>query len=298
MTKISLEQLLIERNIPHQKAGQHHHAREGWIQLDCPLCSPGEKRFRLGYNKKGAYFSCWSCGPKNTQRTIERILNCDGWQAKAIVKSLGKEYTKKETTNGKFSIPFGVEDFQEVHRVYLRNRRFDPDKLQTLWDIGATSNNAGRHNWRIIIPIMLNGVYVSWTSRGIVDEGTRYITANKEEESVFHKNVLYGEDYCRTDTIVVHEGPFDVWRTGPGATCTFGTSFSLAQVKRIAKYPKRCVCFDSTPEGQIAAKKLIDRLAVFPGETYNVVLDTKDMGEASDKVRNKLRRRFLWQLDD
>jgi hypothetical protein len=52
------------------------------------------------------------------------------------------------------------------------------------------------------------------------------------------------------------------------------------------------VCYDATPEGQEAARKLCDRLDVFPGETFNVRLGAKDAAEASEADVSRLRETF------
>ena len=104
-----------------------------------------------------------------------------------------------------------------------------------------------------------------------------------------HKELLYGEDYCR-GSVIIHEGPTDVWRTGPGAVALLGTGFTDAQVLRLSHYGLRIVCFDSEPAAQRRANKLCSLLDGFPGETINVVLDSKDPGSATPKEIAKLRK--------
>jgi hypothetical protein len=103
-----------------------------------------------------------------------------------------------------------------------------------------------------------------------------------------HRNLLYGEDYCR-HTILVHEGPLDVWAVGPGATATCGTEFSPAQIRRIARYPRRGICFDSEPAAQTRARRLAAQLSLFPGETDLIKLDANDPGSAGAKELAELR---------
>jgi hypothetical protein len=160
--------------------------------------------------------------------------------------------------------------------------------MESLWGlqgIGPTGDQA----YRIFIPIKYRGEIVSWTTRSIRDKGLRYLSASSEQERLPHKNLLYGEDLCFNVVIVV-EGPFDVYRTGPGAVATFGTSYSREQLLKISKYPVRVICFDAEVQAQVQARKMVAELSCFPGKTYNVVLDSKDAGAASDKEIKALRK--------
>ena len=143
--------------------------------------------------------------------------------------------------------------------------------------------------WRLFIPFHIHGEVVSWTTRSIGQNGLRYVSASSDQEKVNHKSILYGEDFCR-HAVIVHEGPFDVWRTGPGAVATCGTGFSRSQLLRLSNYPVRVICFDNEKQAQQRATELCDLLEPFPGETIQVTLDAKDAAEASDKEINQLRR--------
>ena len=56
----------------------------------------------------------------------------------------------------------------------------------------------------------------------------------------------------------------------------------------------RAVCYDNQPDGQVRARKLVNELKAFPGETFNVALETgKDPSRASADEVAELRRRFL-----
>ena len=103
---------------------------------------------------------------------------------------------------------------------------------------------------------------------------------------------MYGEDYAR-HSITIQEGPTDAWNTGPGAVATLGTGYSEAQVNRMVKYPIRAVCFDNNPIAQKRARKLCNDLAVFPGVTSNIKLNSEDAGSATKKEIYKIRKEFL-----
>lgn len=284
--------LLDRLNIEYRDSG-HEHCRPGWLQLDCPGCSRGLKRFRLGYNLRHGYCNCWSCGPKRTVQVLMDLADLPYKSVKDLLTDVAPDDIPLEPeAKGVLKIPDGVGPLLPAHRRYLRGRGYDPRDLVRVWRIGGIGISP-THGWRIYIPIHHRGDVVSWTTRSISDEhGGRYRSAGAKEESVPHKSLLYGEDYCRS-AVIVCEGPFDVWSVGPGAVCTFGTGFKRSQVLKLSKYPVRAVCYDGEPAAQAKAQELCDLLEPFDGETYNVVLDTKDPGEASRKDIKKIRKVVL-----
>jgi hypothetical protein len=222
---------------------------------------------------------------------LKELTNLSYHEIKRLVGSVEKERIRKLRPAGKLKLPTGVGEPQPAHRKYLQQRGFNPFQIEKIWRI-AGIGLAAELSWRIYIPIYYKGQTVSWTTRSISDKTTRYISAKPEQESFPHKQLLYGEDYARHG-IIIHEGPIDVWATGPGAVATFGLNYSQAQVVRMAQYPIRAICFDSNREAQKVAGKLCDELSVFPGETYNVELDAEDAASAPPGEIVKLRRRFL-----
>lgn len=170
----------------------------------------------------------------------------------------------------------------------------DPDTLERMWGLKAVGLSTRVNPHSIVIPIYYRNRIVSWTTRKIGNgKGARYNSAKKKEEILHHKHLLYGEDYVR-DTIIVTEGPFNVFRIGPGAVCTFGLSISQEQLHKIAKYPRRVFCLDATEQAQKVAQRLCEQLVPLEGETYNIELqDGKDPAETSDKEIWSIRKAFL-----
>jgi DNA primase len=173
---------------------------------------------------------------------------------------------------------------------YLSKRGFDYKEIQWLWQIKGIGIAERKLMWRLFIPVLHNNEVVSWTTRSIRDNTKyKYISAGPEQELLPHKNILYGSDYAR-HTVIIVEGPLDVWRIGPGAVATFGTAFTKQQVLALLKYPRRVVCYDNEKEAQDQALKLCDALGVFGGETLNVTLESKDPDEAKPKEIKRLRK--------
>ena len=266
---------------------------KGWIQLDCPQCGRDTHKFHLGYNVNGGYFNCWRCGFLPLANTLSELTHLPISKCLNLIKHLEKDTFDRIEYKGKLILPKGIVELMPQHKKYLRKRGFDPYALKRIWNVQAIGI-AAELSWRLFIPITFQGQVVSWTTRTISDneELTRYISASKKQEAIPHKELLYGEEYLR-HAAIINEGPTDAWNIGPGAVCTFGVTFSIAQILKLSKYPVRAVCFDNSSMAQKRAKKLCDELSVFPGETYNVVLKGKDPGSASRKEIEKLRKAIL-----
>lgn len=283
--------LLDDLGVSCAEHGTHHHTTEGWINIDCPFCSPNSQHYRLGYNLAGGYMSCWQCGSKRVGDVLCELTGKDWKEVKPLLSGITKELVYKPKHTGKLLMPKGVGDLLPIHKKYLKNRSFDPDYLSSFWGvqgIGLTPSLS----WRLFIPIHHHGQIVSWTTRAIVDTVTRYINATEQQESMSAKGLLYGEDHVRHAVIVV-EGPTDVWRIGPGAVATMGLGFSQAQITKLIKYPVRVIVFDNEPQAQRQAHKLCTLLSPFDGKTIKQELHAKDPGSASVEEIKELRERYL-----
>lgn len=285
---MKIEELLAAARIPFRYAGQHHHVSHGWVGLDCPWCSPRSGRFRLGIHLARLTAYCWTCGSHSLLDVLVEVL---GEPHSAVRKMLGglATATTAPKKRGTYRQPDGVGPLEEVHRDYLRSRGFNPDVVARTWRVRGIGL-APRLAWRLFIPITLRGEAVSYTTRAVVDGvRLRYITAPAGDEAVPCKSLLYGEDQAGVSVIVV-EGPVDVWRIGPGAISTLGVGFSRAQVRRLLAFPVRHVCFDNERPAQRRAADLCRALSAFPGTTRRIQLDSKDPGSATDEEIAELRK--------
>ena len=283
--------LLSDNRVPFFDGRGHHHCRPGWLQLDCPYCGNNSGKFHLGFNKDRHYFVCWKCGGLPLIKTIADILRIPYKKAAAICKDLDAPALRTEITiaRGTLRLPLGLGDLLPQHIAYAESRKLNIQQLTDVWHVRGLGV-ASRLSWRLFIPIEFRGEVVSWTTRSIKPSATlRYIAAAPEEEILPRTQLLYGADLVR-HAVVITEGPADVWAIGPGAVCTFGTGYSQGQLLQLVEYPIRYVCYDSEPAAQRRAEKLVNDLSAFPGETYNIVLDAKDAGSATEKELRKLRK--------
>lgn len=277
-----LRDLLVERRVPLAPQG-HHHVTPGRLQVDCPICTPGQSRWRLGIAENGHYASCWTCGRLPLVETLAAVLSMSFSEIRQRLHVLDEPTRREKVVRGTLKVPKGIGDLMRIHRRYLEDRGFDPDEIAETWGVRGIGV-ASRLSWRLFIPAMLNGEIVSWTTRSLADRSTaKYVSAKPDEEKIGLKELLYGQDMTRHVVCVV-EGPIDAWAIGPGAVATCGVVLSREQKLLIAQYPLRVICMDADKAGQRRASHLVQELSVFPGRTLNVVLDTgKDAASASKK---------------
>lgn len=287
---MNLTDFLDEHRIPYRRAGEHHHVTAGRIGIDCPYCSPGSGRFRFGIKENPRRFSnCWICGFKST---IDALMEAAGIPFQEVKDALGgiDEEEPKAKPRGKLILPSGLGPMKKQHQKYLRKRGFDPKEISKKWEVGGIGI-AASHSWRLFIPIHdVDGRMVSWTTRAIRDgDEPRYLGAKAEQEEIDKKSLLYGEAFAR-HAIAVVEGPTDAWKIGPGAVATMGIVVTKSQVSRMAAFPTRLIVFDNEKDAQRRAEELCRELEPYAGVTYNLLLDSKDPGSATEKEIQQIRR--------
>ncbi len=291
---MTIVDLLRQLGIDHRLTG-HHHCTPGRVQVDCPVCSLNSGKFRAGIHLRRLSVSCWSCGGVSLVRVIRDSSRMTWSAAKSLVESLDGDYSQQvaNTIVGTYTEPHGVVDLLPVHRRYIEKRKFDPDEIARVWGVRAIGN-APRRSWRLFIPCHTpDGKNASWTTRSLLDDGTRYVSADPTDERVPLKHTLYGAHLAHRSVIVV-EGPTDAWRIGPGAVATYGTRYTETQVHQIARFPVRVICYDREPEeAQIQARHLAEELSALPGTTYLATLSGKDPDSSPSSEIAELRARFL-----
>lgn len=287
---MTFSELLEELNIPRAPQG-HHHQTQGWIQFDCPFCGKDSSNFHMGYNLSGGFVNCWRCGGHNLAVVLSIITGLPLVKIVPLISQLdGYEEAKvhEQARKRVLKLPPNLSTLKQPHVDYLKHRGFNVNEILNLWRVQATPI-VGPLKHRLFVPIIHKGQVVSWTTRSLSNNGQRYISAKADEEFIAHKSILYGQDYVRHTALVV-EGPTDVWAIGPGAIATFGINVSRAQITQLMQYPRAIVCFDNEWKAQQMAQSLCNELGAIGGEVSNVVLDSKDPGEANSKELKQLRK--------
>ena len=300
----NIEDLLDDYHIECRDS-DHRHGTHGRIQINCPYCDGSGDGFHMGISMATGACSCWKCGGKSLPSILSYITRRSFKEVKDDLSEITYAFRHAIKKSGHLLLPQGRGVLLPGHETYLRGRGFDPDEIVGLWGVqgmgqGAKIKSATKEgkyinlSWRIFIPIHHNKEIVSWTSRTINKENKlRYISAPAEYEDIPHKSILYGADYCEFAAII-HEGPIDVWATGPGAIATCGTAYTTEQLLAMSKYLIRVVCFDSSDAAQARGKVLAHELSLFSGRTYNVKLESgEDAGAADPEELVQLRQQFL-----
>lgn len=296
----SIPDLLAGAGINYQIA-PHRNVRRGWIGIDCPKCSPGTKKYRLGIELETGRAHCWVCGKSYLPDILSKILKISFFEAKQLTGKLPKyrAILREEHPSRNLLIPPGVGDLLEPHRTYLESRRLNPDTIADVWGVRGIGL-AQRLSWRLWIPIHDQlGRIVSWTTRSIGKENkARYVAAYPNEEAVHHKRLLYGSFLAR-HTILIVEGPVDAWSFGQGAVATFGLSLTSYQKMLICEFPYRIVCFDNEPDARRRAEQLCNELCLMPGVTQRIDLQTgKDLNECDSAEVATIRQKYFPEISE
>ena len=265
---MDIVRLFQDYDIEYQTEG-HKHCRSGWVNTECPFCT-GNAGLHLGYNLKDDYWQCWRCGWHPPIKTVSTLLQLSYTKTVEIVKQYGINASfinETETTKIQFKFPSRTIKLKDSHRQYLKDRNFNPDKIEKLWGIKSTSPISTlkgiSYKFRIIIPYYWNSQVVSFDARDVTDrQFSKYQACPKEYETVEHKKILYGlQEKWDTNIGICVEGTTDVWRLGKLAFATSGIKFTPAQVRLMANTFKNvAVVFDDEPQAIIQADKLIKEL--------------------------------------
>ena len=290
---------LLSRGIKFFEAGKN--TSSGWLQFKCPMCN--DTTNHGGLNIESGSFYCWRCGGHKLIDVISFMLN--------VTKSRAIEEIKKNQKEGSFKkikkirepsgnnnhktlvMPF-TTDLLDIHKNYLTNRGFNPIKLKRMYELKSTTF-FGDYKFRIIAPIFLDGVKVSFQGRDITENSPyRYKACKKQNEIVNHKETLYGIDLVVGKTVLIVEGVTDVWRLGPCSIATFGTSFTTEQVKLIGdRFKDAIIIYDSD-----AGRKAYDLSLQLMARGVRVKIVTLDNGDPADLTEHeaeKIREEFLWK---
>lgn len=279
--------------IPTAPRGDRHF-RDGWINVRCPWCGGDSYKFGIGEQRLGGY--CWSCGKHSARDTLLKLnprIHPDDlkrvWKGRKILP--GKPFTPRGVLKTPETTPLTPK-----HAGYLRSRGFDPGAIQRLWGVEsiAPGTRVGKLpvGNRIYIPIGQFRQVVAWQARATFDTDLRYISPPDEMTAIPIKETLYGMDHV-SHTAIICEGVTDVWRVGPGAVCTYGTSYTDEQVALLGSIARRIVCFDNEPIAQRKADMLVDALGAYPGQTFAVQLESGPDPDTADESELDELRTFV-----
>jgi hypothetical protein len=264
-------QLYEDYGLDYKMAGEHKHARDGFVNVECPFCT-GNPGYHLSFNLEDEYFVCWRCGWKPIDYVIVTLCECAWSEAQKIIKQYGGEAIittdkEKKYNTEPFKLPSNTETLKKIHRNYLIDRGFDPDKLIRDWSLLGTLGNSklkteGKiidYRFRVVLPFFWNNKMVSFDARDITGKAmNKYQACPLAREVIPHKDIIYGRQDKWKSTCIVVEGPSDVWRFGFNSGATSGIQFTTQQVRYLSKTFRRCpVCYDGN---ELQAREQADAL--------------------------------------
>ena len=278
----------------------------GWLGVTCPFPhGQGIKDHGQhgGFNIKDGHYSCWICGWHPLEDVVMALSKVPYHDACRLVQdfqtaSPGRGLPRRERpvagVQGPLKWPLGSGPLLPQHKHYLAGRGYDPDYLEEHYQLKGTGP-VGPYAYRIIAPVLVGGVMVSYQGRDFTGkQELPYKACAKEVELQDHKTVVYNIDNCSGDIIVIVEGIFDAWRLGDGAGATFGIGWTLAQVKFIAdRFSKAFILYDPEPTAQRKAKQLVRALGGLGVDTKRVSITGGDPGDMNPNEAKKLMEELL-----
>lgn len=278
----------------------HHHCHAGWAQTHCPNCTDGRHGFHLGFSLTRGTFNCWRCGPSRVVDTIGKLLRVSTGRAVEIVGKYGGARGPRPAAASprrqEVPIPPGLGKCRDIHLEYLEDRGLLPNRVIEEWDLRGTRHLSGAQwNWRVVFPIYNTySEIVAWCGRSVLpDAKPKYRMTDDEDCSEDPKTFLYGIHRVPKDTVIVVEGPGDVWSIGPGAIALLGIDWKQDQANKLRKFSKRFIMFDPEEEAQRRAEKLAEHLSLFGGDTEIISGLPSDPGSLPRSYVKKIRRELL-----
>lgn len=305
---MEVERFLQAYGIPYVTSG-HKHARQGWVNIECPFCS-GNPGYHLGYNTVKDFWCCWRCGWHPEHEVIVALVGdkLEAAKARRIYQSgRGRSAPQSAVKIANVRNCKLPQEYELTTRArnYLIDRGYNPDKIVRDWDI-SYGGNFGPAAYRIIIPIHYQGKVISYTARDITGmQSNKYLTAPESVQTYNPKHILYGADFSDNSTVLVVEGPMDAWRFGYGAVATFGIKYTREQILFLAKnYKNIKVLYDADRKGRGAdrtagQKQAIELVSVLGNLGKKVTrcsltdYGVKDPGDLTNTVAKKFMQELF-----
>lgn len=276
---MDFEKLFLDYKIDHSTKINKH-----WVNTRCCFC--GGSSYKLGFNPEDDYCTCFACGGHNLYDALSRILNVKRSDLKEILPDYeGNVIIRKELNHKKVNkLELPSDEFTSAERKYLEKRNFNPDYLHEKYKV-VGGGIVGKWKHRIIIPILLNGKVISWTSRSILSKEKlqesgipRYMNLSVDESIIDPKHTLFNLDNCKGKAVILTEGCFDVLRFGDNAICSFGIELTETQINIIKdRFEKVFILFDNEIQAQKTARKFGIELSAI-GVDVEVVDAYSDFG--------------------
>ena len=291
---LDIQALLDDAGVPYWDSGKN--VSQGWISISCPM-GCGDRSNHGAFSPTGNAYSCFKCGSHSAKKVISTLTSWS--EAKTLLVKYSNDlllpdYITKQRASEVEWPPVGCkESLPEVFKNYLIRRQYDPDFLETNFDIRAVYQ-VGDFKYRIIVPVYLNGKLVTYIGRDITDKAKLKYKNLKEELSILPvKETVYNIDNIHEEALIF-EGVTDTWRFAYNSVSLFGLVYTQKQVRMLGdKLKKAYICFDSEVQAQIVAEELAEELTWQGVKVEILSIDAADPGELNEQEANEIKRELF-----
>lgn len=310
MNKINLNYFdvigyLNSRGVPYATEGKNISTRGNWIGIQCLWCADHSNH--LGINLDHKTINCWMCPAKGTViKLIMTIDQCGYERAASTVqefsdvrlyaesKRQGEDEVRERINKVKLD-KYIKDELMTVHAKWLALRRFDPEWIFREYNL-LCCGPVGRWSNRIIIPFHQRGRLITYTTRDVTDKAkVPYVHLPNEESTVPIKETLYNIETME-DTVIVVEGPTDVWRLGKSVVATMGYKYTPIQLVALVKARRIFIMFDTETWAQEVAMNLAKDLSTVVSHVENVCLPEGDPGDLSEDDVKHIRKELFGRI--
>ena len=306
---IDIRAYLNSRNIPYVESGKN--VSSGWIGIQCPFCPDsfveGDPSNHLGININSNSINCWKCDTKGT--VLRLIMKIERISLKRV-SEVAEDFIIKQYRSGypepfqsltyepytnRLELPQSFQkDLLPQHKVYLEKRGFEPDFIFNKYKLCCV-NRLTDWKFRLIIPVYFRNRLVTWTGRDITGHAhIKYKHLSNEESILPIKSTLYNIDSV-DQTMILVEGPTDVWKIGDGCAATFGTKVTTTQLSYLSKKVQRLfILFDA--DAKTKANHFANQIAAYIPEVVVFDLATGDPADLSEQEVKYLRRQVFGKI--
>ena len=257
------------------------------VGVRCPACDDEQaSKKKLTIRLDNDSHHCWVCDLKG--RTLESTL-------KKYKPQFLREY-QEQFLNKKFkcdppSVPEEepIKLPQNFKLLALEKNRIDPDikavysyacsrglSNRDLWFFKFGACSTGRFRRRLVMPSFDSTGELNYLVARSIDKENKFKYLNAK---VAKKNVIFNEININwNDELVLVEGPMDLTKCTPNATCLLGSQFneSYALFQSIIKHGTS-VLLALDPDMQLKSQKIAKKLA-----SYGIAVRMLDLGEHED----------------
>jgi len=293
---VDVESYLQDNNINYITSGKN--VSQGWIGMSCPFCVDGDPSNHMGISLDAKTISCWRCG--KTGNLISLVMKLHKCRFEESLKIL-KKYVDYSITdlveipihNVNFTMPKNFNQYlPDNPKNYLKKRGYDPEYIWEKYNLFYPyPEHWGRYKHRIVIPFILNGEIVTYTTRDITGKmENKYDACPNKESMIPIGDCIYNIDNIKKNgNMVVFEGPTDVWKYEDNACALYGIKYTHARIRLIReKNPKNIfLIFDPGAEKQV--EDLANELSIFFPVTVLFLSGKKDVGDMNKKEIQEIK---------